>query len=167
MDRRQFAKHAALVPHAIAVKTTSVAEDAKVLDASNSAQQNENHKAVERKRKSAAEYNKHPPIHESEPFSGPLTFLRSQACIQLQPFALGEVQLGAGPFQQARDLNRAYMMRLPNERLLHNFRINAGLSSNAAPLGGWKRHRRNCEGISSGIIYRLPRCCTPLRKIAQ
>jgi hypothetical protein len=30
------------------------------------------------------------------------------------------------------------MMRLPNDRLLHNFRVNAGLPSSAKPLGGWE-----------------------------
>jgi uncharacterized protein len=40
--------------------------------------------------------------------------------------------------QQARDWNRGYMLRLGNDRLLHNFRVNAGLPSSATPLGGWE-----------------------------
>ena len=55
-----------------------------------------------------------------------------------KPFPLGDVTLEAGPLQQARDWNRGYMLRLPNDRLLHNFRVNAGLPSSATPLGGWE-----------------------------
>jgi DUF1680 family protein len=75
---------------------------------------------------------------EPEPFAAPLTFARDEIKPRLQLFALRDVTLEAGPLQQARDWNRAYMLRLPNDRLLHNFRITAGLTSSAKPLGGWE-----------------------------
>jgi len=48
--------------------------------------------------------------------------------------------------QQARDWNRAYMMRLANDRLLHNFRLTAGLPSDAEPLGGWEAPTSELRG---------------------
>jgi DUF1680 family protein len=77
-------------------------------------------------------------VAETEPFAAPLQFVRNETSPKLKAFSLGDVTLAAGPLQQARDWNRSYMMRLPNDRLLHNFRVNAGLPSSAKPLGGWE-----------------------------
>src|SRR5579863_7454327 len=77
-------------------------------------------------------------VSESEPFAAPLEFVRSETSPKLQAFDLSDMTLEAGPLQQARDWNRGYMLRLGNDRLLHNFRVNAGLPSNATPLGGWE-----------------------------
>lgn len=77
-------------------------------------------------------------VAEPEPFAAPLEFVRNELSPKLKPFSLGEVTLEAGPLQQARDWNRGYMLRLPNDRLLHNFRVNAGILSSAKPLGGWE-----------------------------
>jgi hypothetical protein len=94
--------------------------------------------AQKRVPKTAAEYNRHPPIQELDPFAGPLTFTRQEVKPRMQPFSLQEVLLDPGPLQQARDWNRGYILRLGNDRLLHNFRITAGIASNASPLGGWE-----------------------------
>jgi DUF1680 family protein len=49
------------------------------------------------------------------------------------------VRLLPGPFRDAQEWNRGYMARLSADRLLHNFRQNAGLpSSVSAPFGGWE-----------------------------
>ena len=77
-------------------------------------------------------------LDEPEPFAAPLNFVRNETKPKVQPFALSEVTLEAGPLTQAREWNRGYLMRLPNDRLLHTFRLNAGLPSNAQPLGGWE-----------------------------
>src|SRR5437016_4954285 len=47
------------------------------------------------------------------------------------PFDLAEVRLLGGPFQHAMDLDRDYLLALDVHRLLHNFRVNAGLPSTA------------------------------------
>jgi DUF1680 family protein len=65
---------------------------------------------------------------------------------RVRPFTLNEVTLAAGPLQQARDWNRGYMLRLPNDRLLHNFRVTAGLPSKAEPLGGWEAPSAELRG---------------------
>ena len=99
-----------------------------------------------RKPKTDAEYNRHPPIVEPDPFSAPLTFTRREVNPKVRPFALDQVLLDAGPMQQARNLNRAYMMRLSNDRLLHNFRVTAGISSSVEPLGGWESPKAELRG---------------------
>jgi Beta-L-arabinofuranosidase, GH127 catalytic domain len=43
-----------------------------------------------------------------------------------------------GPFAEAQAANIAYIKRLDTDRLLHVFRVNAGLPSTATPLGGWE-----------------------------
>jgi DUF1680 family protein len=99
-----------------------------------------------RKPKTAAEYNKHPPIHESDPFAEPVTFERREFQPKVRPFALKDVTLGPGPLQDARNWNRGYMMRLGNDRLLHNFYVTAGLPSQAVPLGGWEAPTSELRG---------------------
>jgi len=58
------------------------------------------------------------------------------AAVQL--FGPNEVVLLDGPYAQAQAANIAYLKRLDPERLLHVFRINAGLPSSAKPFGGWE-----------------------------
>jgi len=95
-------------------------------------------------------------VDEGAPFAAPLTFARDEIKPRLQLFALRDVTLEAGPLQQARDWNRAYMLRLPNDRLLHNFRITAGLTSSAKPLGGWEDP--TCEVRGHFVGHYLSAC---------
>jgi hypothetical protein len=89
---------------------------------------------------------KRPPVHETEPFAQPLVFTRAQATLRVQPFALDEVRLTPSVFTQTRDWSRGYMLRLGNDRLLHNFRVTAGLPSTAEPLGGWEAPKSELRG---------------------
>lgn len=57
---------------------------------------------------------------------------------RLTPFRLGQVRLGDGPFRDAETWNRAFLLRISPDRLLHTFRLNAGLATTAQPLGGWE-----------------------------
>jgi uncharacterized protein len=54
------------------------------------------------------------------------------------PFAPGQVRLLDGPFKVALERTRTYLRSLETDRLLHTFRLNAGLPSTAQPLGGWE-----------------------------
>jgi len=72
------------------------------------------------------------------PFGMTDTFHRNALAVPIAPFGLGEVELHDGPLKQSAEWNRNYMMRLSVDRLLHNFRVNAGLPSSAQPLGGWE-----------------------------
>jgi uncharacterized protein len=89
-------------------------------------------------------------LPETPPFEGPLGFTRQAVPPKVQPFPMTQVRLAASPFKEAADANRAYMDRLPAARLVHNFRLNAGLPSSAAPLGGWEQYTPGREGELRG-----------------
>jgi DUF1680 family protein len=67
-----------------------------------------------------------------------------------RPFPLQQVRLLDGPFKQARQLDEQYLLSLDLDRLLHNFRVNAGLPSAAKPLGGWEAPDVELRGHSVG-----------------
>ncbi len=96
--------------------------------------------------KSDAEYNHHGPVLDPEPFAEPITFARRPLQPRLQPFALDAVELAPGPLMDARGWNRGYLLRVENDHLLHNFRVTAGLPSNAKPLGGWEDPKCELRG---------------------
>jgi len=66
------------------------------------------------------------------------------------PLAAGEVRLLDGPFLDAQTWNLAFMRRIDPDRLLHSFRLNAGLPSNAQPLGGWEAPSCELRGHFTG-----------------
>ena len=57
---------------------------------------------------------------------------------QAQPFDLQNVRLLDGPFKDAMLRDRSYLHALDADRLLHMFRVTAGLPSGAEPFGGWE-----------------------------
>jgi DUF1680 family protein len=66
--------------------------------------------------------------------------------LRARPFALSRVRLLPGPFQEAVERNRRYVLGLDPDRLLHTFRLNAGLPSAAEPLGGWEQPANELRG---------------------
>jgi DUF1680 family protein len=66
--------------------------------------------------------------------------------LQAKPFPLENVRLLDGPFKEAMELNRKCLYELDADRLLHNFRVNAGLPSSAEPLGGWEEPKVELRG---------------------
>lgn len=54
------------------------------------------------------------------------------------PFPLSAVRLGASHYLDAVNANRAYLHQLEPDRLLHNFRLYAGLEPRAPVYGGWE-----------------------------
>ncbi|HEY1803454.1 MAG TPA: glycoside hydrolase family 127 protein [Terracidiphilus sp.] len=130
VNRREFAKGLAIAPIGMAAASSLLAQA--------QAPASPTPAPVKNAPKAEASANNIFSVSESEPFAAPLEFVRNEVPPALKAFALGDVTLEAGPLNQARDWNRGYVMRLANDRLLHNFRINAGLPSNAAPLGGWE-----------------------------
>jgi len=67
-----------------------------------------------------------------------------------QPFNLKQVHLLDGPFKDAMERDRKYLHELDSDRLLHMFRVNAGLPSSAEPLGGWERPDCELRGHTMG-----------------
>jgi uncharacterized protein len=85
-----------------------------------------------------------------EPFASPIVFERRTLPIKLRPFALTQVRLGEGPFRAAQGWNAGYMKRLSVDRLLHTFRVNAAITSDARPLGGWEEPTGELRGHFTG-----------------
>jgi DUF1680 family protein len=74
----------------------------------------------------------------------------------IQPFDPRDVHLLGNRFQHATDLDQKYLLTFDPDRLLHNFRINAGLPSLAEPLGGWEAP--NCELRGHFVGHYLSAC---------
>ena len=91
-----------------------------------------------------------PQAPEPLPFAETLAFTRKDAELRIAPYPMAQVRLLAGPCKQAADSNRAYMMRIAPDRLLHTFRLNAGLASSAQPLGGWEAPNGELRGHTTG-----------------
>ncbi len=69
---------------------------------------------------------------------------------QLEPFPLGDVRLLDGPFLAMQKRGLDYLLSLDPDRLLHTFRLNAGLETSAAPYGGWEAPKVELRGHSLG-----------------
>jgi uncharacterized protein len=70
-----------------------------------------------------------------------------------QPFPMKQVRLLAGPCKQYEEKNRQYLASLPNDRLVHSFKITAGLPSSAQPYGGWEKPDSELRGHFNGGHY--------------
>ncbi|MCX6346176.1 MAG: glycoside hydrolase family 127 protein [Armatimonadetes bacterium] len=67
-----------------------------------------------------------------------------------QSFRLEKVRLLDSPFKTAMERNRKYLNDLDADRLLHTFRVTAGLPTTAQPLGGWESPNGELRGHSIG-----------------
>ena len=67
-----------------------------------------------------------------------------------RPFDLSHVRLLPGPFLDATQVNRRFLMAQDEGRLLHTFRLTAGLPSSAEPLGGWEAPVNELRGHYTG-----------------
>ena len=72
---------------------------------------------------------------------------------QAVPFPMPQVRLLDGIFKRQMGTNIGYLRIVPNDRLLHMFRITAGLPSSAHPLGGKERPTCELRGHFSGGHY--------------
>lgn len=75
---------------------------------------------------------------------------------KVEPFSMTEVRLLPGFWKDTMELNRSYLYSLPNERLAHNFRVTAGIPSDADPLGGWEAP--DCELRGHYVGHYLSAC---------
>jgi DUF1680 family protein len=65
-------------------------------------------------------------------------------------FPLQDVRILDGPFRDAQQRDLAYLLSLDPDRLLHTFRLNAGLPTTAKPYGGWEAPPVELRGHSLG-----------------
>ncbi|HLW76537.1 MAG TPA: beta-L-arabinofuranosidase domain-containing protein, partial [Bryobacteraceae bacterium] len=91
---------------------------------------------------------------EIPPFQAPIEFTRAAAATKVRPFPMTQVRLLAGPFDQAREWNQGYMSRLPVDRLVRNFRVNAGLPTGAKPFGGWEKPNPSDKNLANQPLDR-------------
>lgn len=78
---------------------------------------------------------------------------REKASWKVHPFPVKQVRLGEGPCKTAMEADRQYLRSLPPERLLHTFRVNAGMPSSAQPPGGWEAPDCELRGHYAGGHY--------------
>ncbi|MBV9267145.1 MAG: glycoside hydrolase family 127 protein [Acidobacteriaceae bacterium] len=67
-----------------------------------------------------------------------------------------DVRLLPSIYKDSEEANLRYLKRLDAERLLHNFRVNAGIASSAQPLGGWEKP--DCELRGHFVGHYLSAC---------
>ncbi len=90
-----------------------------------------------------------------DPFDGPMVFNRRDVAPKARPFAMTQVRLLPGSiYHDAQEANRGYLSRLAADRLLYNFRVNAGLPapSNGFPSGSdnWEKPDIELRGHFTG-----------------
>jgi uncharacterized protein len=72
----------------------------------------------------------------------------------LQPFDMADVTLHESPFLHAQRATERYLLSLEPDRMLHNFRVNAGLPPKAPVYSGWESDPIwddiNCHGHTLG-----------------
>src|SRR5262245_12810156 len=73
-----------------------------------------------------------------------------KVALKASAFDLKDVRLLNGPFRDAMLRDQQYLLGLDLDRLLHNFRVTAGLASSAKPLGGWEAPEVELRGHSVG-----------------
>lgn len=88
---------------------------------------------------------------------------------RLQPFDMADVTLLDGPFLHAQKLTERYLLALQPDRMLHNFRVNAGLQPKAPVYGGWESVDTwadiNCHGHTLG--HYLSACALAFRSTGE
>lgn len=72
--------------------------------------------------------------------------------VSLTAFPLSRVTLLDGPFKANMTRTMAYLAFVDPERMLHTFRLNVGLASSAAALGGWETPTTELRGHSMGHL---------------
>jgi DUF1680 family protein len=84
----------------------------------------------------------------------PARLAARDASATLSAFPLKNVRLLEGPFLDAQRRDLDYLISLQPDRLLHNFRVNAGLEPKAAVYGGWESEEPwvgiRCHGHTLG-----------------
>lgn len=73
-----------------------------------------------------------------------------KVAFKAKQFDMKDVKILSGEFKKAMDENFNYLIGMGADRLLHNFRLNAGLKSVAKPLGGWEEPGIELRGHFTG-----------------
>ncbi len=82
--------------------------------------------------------------------AGGITKVENKVELVAQPFDLRDVRLLDGEFKTGQETDLGWLMRIDPDRMLHNFRVTAGLPSTAKPYGGWEEPKCELRGHSMG-----------------
>jgi DUF1680 family protein len=72
---------------------------------------------------------------------------------KLVPFPMTQVRLLTESSRQQAEINQKYLDSLTTDRLLHSFRLTAGIPSTATPYGGWEKPDCTLRGHFNGGHY--------------
>lgn len=93
-------------------------------------------------------------------FAAPAAFINSLPASadeanseRIIPFPLSAVRLRPGIFAEQAETNARYLDSLTADRLLHSFRLTAGITSSAKPYGGWESPMVELRGHFNGGHY--------------
>jgi uncharacterized protein len=75
---------------------------------------------------------------------------------KVKPFSMPQVRLLPSFWKDTMELDRSFLYSLPNERLAYNFRVTAGIPTDADPLGGWEAP--DCELRGHYVGHYLSSC---------
>src|SRR4051794_9645144 len=78
--------------------------------------------------------------------------IQEQVPVKAYSFDLQDIKLLKSPFTENRDRDAQWLLSIDNNRMLHSFRVNAGIGTNAKPLGGWEALDCELRGHSMGHI---------------
>jgi uncharacterized protein len=81
---------------------------------------------------------------------GSMAVVREAVEPKLKAFPLSQVRLRPGIFLEELESNESFVESLPNDRLLHTFRLTAKIPSSADPLGGWEHPHGELRGHFAG-----------------
>ncbi len=76
--------------------------------------------------------------------------VQNKVKLQALPFRLSDVRILDSPFREAMARGQNFLLAIDIDRLLHNFRLNAGLPSSARPYGGWEAPDVELRGHTLG-----------------
>ena len=80
----------------------------------------------------------------------PNPIIGKPAVRKFEPFPLRSVRLSTSVFQQQEEINARYLDSLKVDRLLHSFRLTAGITSSATPYRGWEDPTCELRGHFAG-----------------
>lgn len=70
--------------------------------------------------------------------------------LRAHPIPLERIRLTGGPLKHAQELDVAYLLSLDPDRMLHFYRVRAGLPPRGEPYSGWDGGGRNLTGHIAG-----------------
>ena len=69
---------------------------------------------------------------------------------RIEPMPPGTVRLSVGIFKEQEEINARYLDSLTVDRLLHSFRLTAGITTSATPYKGWEDPSCELRGHFAG-----------------